>query len=114
MSQLDLFAPLIQPETRKGASIEERFQAFHRANPQVYRAMRRMALDLKRRGFRRYSSDALMHALRWHAAIQLGPTDVYKFNDHFTSRFARLLMSDEPELAGFFETRRLRSRGVAA
>jgi hypothetical protein len=33
----------------------------------------------------------------------------FKLNDHFTSRYARLLMQREPDLYGLFETRAVRA-----
>jgi hypothetical protein len=32
--------PTVQSRVRKGATIQERFQALHKANPHVYRALR--------------------------------------------------------------------------
>jgi hypothetical protein len=34
----------------------------------------------------------------------------YKFQDHYTSRYSRLLAEEVPELAEFFELRRLRAQ----
>lgn len=36
----------------------------------------------------------------------------FKLNNDFRSRYTRLLMQQEPELQGFFETRTLRERGT--
>lgn len=108
----DAIRPLeAAPRDDRPASIDDRFAAFHRRNPQVYAELRRMALDLRARGFERYSIDALMHTVRWRSALELGPDGEWKLNDHYTSRYARLLMGREPALDGFFATRALRGGG---
>lgn len=86
-------------------SIEERFQQFHQANPHIYTAIRQRALFLRRKGFRRWSTKSAFEILRYDWAIQTDTTDGFKLNNDFTRPYARLLMQQEPDLAGFFETR---------
>lgn len=99
MSQLALF-----PEDRIRAKWEE----FHAANPHVYERLREGALALRRRGWKRYGIAALWEGLRYEAALQT-TTDDWKLDNSLRSIFARELMKNEPELAGFFETRRRRA-----
>lgn len=75
----------------------------------VYVEILRRALRLKEAGWKHYSVDALVHAVRFDRSVQVGPdADGWKISDHHSSRLARLLMEREPMLAGFFETRQLR------
>lgn len=105
LDSLDL-PPLTHVATRAGQTIEERFSAFHVANPHVYRALRSLALDLRRRGCQRYGMKGLFELLRWQSAISAkGPAEPYKLNNIYTAHYARLLIVSEPALAGFFETR---------
>jgi hypothetical protein len=90
-------------------SIQERFEAFHDANPRVFELFEMFALQLKEAGFERYSSDALLHRLRWHHDVEIRSVEPFKLNDHFTSRYARLLAERRPEFTGFFETRKVRT-----
>lgn len=92
-------------------TIQERFEAFHAANPQVYEELVRLATRVRRRGHSKYSIDPLLAVIRFQrdTAVNGDAGKPFKLNDHFTSRYARLLMEREPELAGMFETRRLRS-----
>ena len=108
--QPSLFVELTQTVTpaAAGASIPEQFAAFHAANPQVYVALRRLALGLRDRGFNSYGIAGLFEQLRWTYALQTGG-DAYKLNNNFRSHYARLLMDKNPSLAGFFETRRLQA-----
>ena len=84
---------------------EERFWQFHRANPQVYKELRKRALRLLAVGHRRYSIYALFNVLRWHHDIKT-VGDAFKINNNHGPFYERLLMEQEPELAGFFRTRK--------
>ena len=86
------------------ASIESNFRLFHNHNTGIYDLIKKIAFDLKRRGFRKCSMDAIFHKIRWEYSIQTSG-DKYKLNNNYASHYSRLLMSQEPELRGFFETR---------
>lgn len=90
-------------------SIVERFERFHSENPQVYAWLRHQALLLKKRGHHRYSIKTLLEVLRWRSDVRTDGRDGFKLNNDFTAYYARLLMQREPELAGFFETRRVKA-----
>ena len=97
------------PRLRKHfASAEEQFQAFHRDNPFVYTLIVRYARKAKRRGFQHYGIGALWEIIRWDLLASSKSED-YKLNNNFRSRYARMVMKYQPDLEGFFETRRLRS-----
>jgi hypothetical protein len=57
-------------------------------------------------GYTRYSSDAILHRIRWHKHVEQGDSD-FKCNDHWTSALSRWFMDCHPEHEGFFETRKL-------
>ncbi len=97
-----------QPEYIKGATIQERFQHFHKLNPWVYDELVAIAYRAKDKGYKRHSVDALFQILRWE---RWRPTigEKWKLNDHYRSRYARMIMENEPNLLGFFEIRELRS-----
>lgn len=90
------------------ASIDDRFYWFHALNPSVYEALKQLALDAKRRGVKRYGMKALFEVLRYSHTLRT-LSDDFKLNNDFTSRYARMLMENEPELKGFFEKRELKS-----
>lgn len=85
--------------------IYNRFLKFWNENPQVYERLRELALELKRRGVRKYSIKGLFEVLRWEHALET-KGDTFKLNDHYTAWYARALMKNEPELKEFFNTRR--------
>ena len=107
---LPFLEEIITPVHARGASLDERFRAFHEANPQVYDALCVLARQLKARGHRRYSIKGLFEVLRHRYALQTNRLgDDYKINNSYSSRYARALMEQEPDLDNFFETRQLRS-----
>lgn len=89
-------------------TIDDRFAAFHAEHPEVFDMFRTYANQLRASGWTRYSSDAIQHRIRWHRHVEQGDRD-FKLNDHFTSRYARMLIESDPSFAGFFELRRLKA-----
>lgn len=88
-------------------AIRDAFLEFHHNNPQVYAELRRLALAAARRNHRA-GIGQLFEILRWRRGMQTRG-DEFKLNNNFRSHYARALMQREPELAGFFEVRRLRT-----
>lgn len=89
-------------------TIDDAFRQFDREHPEVFRLFRDYAEQIRGRGFSRYSSDAILHRIRWWHHVEQADRE-FKINDHFSSRYARLLIEVDPTFAGFFELRRLRS-----
>lgn len=102
--QSNLFDDL--PERR--LTIEERFERWLEECPDVFPLFIALALDLKRAGHQKYSSDGICHVIRWHKAVSRG-SEPFKINDHFSALLSRKAMDEVPELAGFFELRQRRS-----
>jgi len=91
-------------------SITERFWAFDKANPQVYRRIVRLARKAKMRGLMKYSMDGIFHVMRWEIAIRTRSEEQFRLNDHFTALYARLVEDREPDLRGFFEIRKRKAK----
>jgi hypothetical protein len=88
-------------------TLDARFRRFHADNPAVYEGLRRLALELKESGRSRGSIKLLFEVLRWEHLISTKSDDEFRLNNNLHSRYARLLAEQEPELADFFEFRRL-------
>ncbi len=97
MSQRSLFS-----------AIDDDFRQFHAENPKVYDLLVQFTRMAKDSGRQRFGIRMIWERLRWYVMIETTDAD-YKLNDHYHSRYARLIMDQEPDLAGFFETRELRS-----
>ena len=89
----------------KSATIEERAMAFHEANPKVYAELRRLALTLYYRGHKHFGCKMLIEQMRWQWAERTSDMSGFKLNNSYTATYARLLMHNEPELQGVFNTR---------
>tara|TARA_R110002020_G_scaffold145908_4_gene320212 strand:- start:7636 stop:7962 length:327 start_codon:yes stop_codon:yes gene_type:complete len=85
------------------------FEEYHRTHPQVYRGLRDLALEVRRAGRQRIGMKLLIERLRWDHMLTGCEEDEWKVNNNHASRYARLLMESEPELAGLFELRELRT-----
>lgn len=90
-------------------SIDSRFRTFHRENPHVYQILVRLAREARTRGKTRLGVKALWERMRWDIWMQTEDDDEFKLNNNFTSRYARLIVRQEPDIAGMFELRALRS-----
>jgi hypothetical protein len=95
-------------------TLEDNFNRFHADNPQVYETLVKLARRWKRsRPRRRCSTKMLFETARWYLDLR-GDGEPVALNNNYTAFYARLLMEQEPELAGLFETRRQRSSLDAA
>lgn len=91
-------------------SIQEAFERFHADNRWVYDALRALALDLVDRGRTKVGIGMCFEVLRWqHTRSTSDPTSEFKLNNNLRSRYARLLMDNEPALAGVFDVRELKA-----
>lgn len=94
---------------------KERFDAFHKLNPQVYEQLRVLALVLRHKGQARCGIRLIWERLRWdHLMSTDDPDSSFKLNDHYKEFYARLLMKNEPALHNFFFTRLSRADEQAA
>jgi hypothetical protein len=90
-------------------TIQEQFEDFDARHPDVKYEIARRAKRLRSVGWKHYGIHAIWEAMRYDRALH-GTGDEYKLNDHFTSRYARLVMREWDELRGFFELRVLKAK----
>lgn len=97
------FEPLPAGEYR---SLDDRFWAFHEANPWVLDALVVLADDMRAQGRSRIGIGMLFEVLRWHS-YRATDGDDYRLNNSYRSRYVRLIQAARPDLADMFETRQL-------
>jgi hypothetical protein len=93
-------------------SIEARFREFHAANPQVLGELLKLARRARGRGATKLGIGMLWEVLRWQLTFETyEPAETpFKLNDHYRSRYVRLICEQDPELGRLFELRELRAR----
>lgn len=86
--------------------LEEKFETYHKENPQLYKLFERFAREALSSGYKTFSAYAIFERIRWHVAIET-VGDPFKLNNNYRPYYARKLMFDQPEFEGFFNTRSL-------
>lgn len=105
--QLHLDLPdLIHPDPNQFATLDERFDAFHQANPWVADRLEQMTDQLVANGARKVGIGMLFEVMRWQSYLRTTGDD-FKLNNSYRSRYARLLIDRRPEWVHLFELRRL-------
>lgn len=106
----DPFPPFATPEHTGAATIQDRFVAFHAANPWVARELIRLTRAYRaKRPYSRVGVKHLVEVLRWEWAMTTDSSDGFKINNSYASRYARLIAETEPDLADAFELRELKA-----
>jgi hypothetical protein len=86
------------------------FQKYHRDNPHIFAGIVSLGLTAKRRGRSRWGVMAILNVLRWKLEVEARDEhSPWKINNNYAPHYARLVMSQEPELQGFFNLRSSRA-----
>lgn len=95
--------------TRK-LSIQEQFEAFHKANPWVMTELLKIIRGLVQRGHKKIGIGMVFEVLRWQFFMATSDPSGWKLNNNYRSRYARLIEQHHPDLSGIFEFRALKSK----
>jgi hypothetical protein len=99
MTQADLFAK---------PTIQDAFERFHAQNPEVYDLLRKFALEALGAGRTKMGIKFIIERIRWEMLVVTRGNE-FNINNNFSSRYARKLMAEVPELDGVFELRTLKA-----
>ena len=88
----------------------ERFKKFHFENPNVYEEFKKIAVQMRETGRKKYSAETIINVIRWHRDVAT-TGDVFEINNDFKSIYVRLLIHNHDEFRGFFELRNPNVRG---
>lgn len=113
VTQLDLasWSPVVAHEPHAKTtrpSIEERFRAFHAANPHVLEEMLRLARQHVDEGAKRIGAKQLWEELR--LSIRVRKLGEYRLDNSLTSLYARAICEADATLAPLFELRTRRTK----
>ena len=89
--------------------LQARFEGFHAANPRVYSTLVQLAREARAVGQATVGIGMLWEVMRWKLSLAVTTSSAFKLNNNHRSRYARLIMAQEPDLADVFETRELRA-----
>ena len=91
-------------------TIQEKFEAFHAKNPDVYNSLEALAAVWFTHGHAQCGVGMLWERLRWESGMQpMDQHSAYRLSNSYRSRYVRLLIERNPEWAGRFVTRELRA-----
>ena len=82
------------------------FWRFHLENPHVYDTLVSLARSWAKTGREKCGIGMLYEVARWQIAMRT-VGEPLKLNNNYRSRYARLIMQREPDLADIFEIRQL-------
>jgi len=105
-----MMAEALTLDFRKPITKEEKFNAFHLANPHVFTALETATSELIRSGHNRIGIDWLIAIVRWeNRSATTDAHSIYKINNDYKPRYARLLRQRHPEWSEVIVIRELRS-----
>jgi len=84
--------------------MKKKFEEFHRENPWVYESMVRLARQAKAAGKTKIGLRLLLEVCRWERILSTTDED-FKINNNYAPYYARLIMSQCPDLKGMFNVR---------
>lgn len=89
---------------------DHKFLEFHNKNPQVYFELVKLAREAQGKGHRKISIELLFNVVRWERMMRTDdPNSTFKINNNYKSRYARMIMLNEPGLQDIFEVREMKS-----
>jgi hypothetical protein len=84
-----------------------KFNDWHRDNPQVYELFKQFAFEAIIRGHKRLSAWLVVGRIRWETSI-ITHGDDYKVSNDFIALYARKFMADYPQHECFFATKEMK------
>ncbi len=102
-----------------GVSIQRAFEKFHENNPHVYKLFEKETKHaIIDKNKKKLSAKMIINAIRWNIFLETvddveftdkdGNKTVFRINDAYTSRYARLFIQKNPEYENIFNLKELR------
>lgn len=88
--------------------LDKRFWDFHKSNPNIYSELVKLSQQVKDSGRKRISINMMFEVIRWNSYIKTTTKD-FKLNNSYRSRYARIIVENNPQFVGMFEVRRIKS-----
>ena len=81
------------------------FQKYDANNPNVWRLFVQYSQQAAHAGRKTFSAQAIIERIRWFHSVE-NPDDDFKINNDFAAFYARKFHAMNPNLNGFFRTRK--------
>lgn len=81
------------------------FETFDKENPDVYAELVRIAREAKASGLERCSIRFVLEIVRWYRQLTTHGDALFAINNNHAPFYARVIMDENDDLVGFFETR---------
>lgn len=110
MFQTDAFdvRPIQRPLFERGASHQERAEAFHEANPHVLSYVVELIRKAQRRGDRKIGMGMIFEVLRWEYRVSTTGEE-FRLNHNHRAWYTRKVQAEHPELSHMLDTRAQRN-----
>jgi hypothetical protein len=82
-----------------------KFVEYHKENPQIYQAFKRIANEAIGKGHKNLSAEFIFNVIRWQTGVEANG-DEFKVNNNYKAFYSRLFMEEYPEYNDFFRTRK--------
>jgi len=92
-------------ETRKD-QMQEQFDNFHEAHPEVYQMFVQFSISMINRGYASYSTNSIIERIRWEKDVGGDGVNQFKINNNHAPFYSRKFMEQYPQYDGFFRTRK--------
>ena len=89
-------------------TLTDKFNQYHKDNPQVYELFKRFTFMAIKRGHNRLSAWMIANRIRWETSIETFSVDEYKISNDYIALYARMFMQDHPQYNGFFKTKEMK------
>jgi len=89
-------------------SIQQKFEDFDIAHPEVYTHFQDFANQIRGAGHTKYGAKTIIERIRWEIDLKSSDGE-FKINNNFISRYARKLINEDPAFEGFFNLREIRT-----
>lgn len=85
-------------------NLKEKFEEYHKRNPEVYDLFRKYTLRAIQSGYKHFGSQMIIEKIRWQSAIVKGDHD-FKINNDFAAFYSRMFIMEYPSYSDYFRTR---------
>ena len=85
-------------------NLREKFEEYHKRNPEVYEKFRRYTITAIQSGYKHFGAQMIIEHIRWRTAVVQKDLD-FKINNDYAAFYTRMFIIEYPSYADYFRTR---------